>query len=246
VTRSAGQAGFISESDLETELVEHRRSGERLASVLVRMNLATERPIAKALAHQLGFSYVDLADHPPDRAAVPLISKEVALKRNCIAIAVGRNVLTVAPSDTCCCSRWSRTSSSRRATASNRSSPRAGKSSRDPPHVSRQGAGAGCTAGWAREPSTGSQPAPVPGALGASVDVGAIRLGRPPDEDVFEPTAANKPATPELAPIIDMVEVVINSALKSRASDTHIEPTACGTSELLRKATAAVPSRDEP
>jgi hypothetical protein len=99
VTRSGGQAKIISESDLETALVECRRSGERLASVLIRMNLATERPIAKALAYQLGFSYVDLADHPPDRAAVPLISKEVALKRNCIAIAVGKNVLTVAMSD---------------------------------------------------------------------------------------------------------------------------------------------------
>ncbi len=45
------------------------------------------------------------------------------------------------------------------------------------------------------------------------------------DEDVFERTTAVKGATLETAPIIDMVELVIGSAIKSRASDIHIEPT---------------------
>src|SRR5687767_9524829 len=93
------QAGIITESDLQAALVEHKRSGERLGSVLIRMNLATHRQIAKALAYQLGFSYVELAEHPPDAAAVLLIPKDVALKRNCIAVAVEKNILTVAMSD---------------------------------------------------------------------------------------------------------------------------------------------------
>ena len=93
------QAGIITEEDLQTALVEHKRSGERLGSVLIRLNLATERQIAKALAYQLGFSYVDLAEHPPDPAAVLRIPKELALKRNCIAVAVEKNMLTVAMSD---------------------------------------------------------------------------------------------------------------------------------------------------
>ena len=93
------QAGLITESDLQTALAEHKSPGERLGSVLIRMNLATERQIAKALAYQLGFSYVNLAENPPDPAAVVLISKDVALKRTCIAIAVEKNLLTVAMSD---------------------------------------------------------------------------------------------------------------------------------------------------
>ena len=93
------QAGLITEADLESALVEHKRSGERLGSVLVRMNLATERQIAKALAYQLGFAYVNLAENPPDPSAVILIPKDVALKRTCIAIAVEKNLLTVAMSD---------------------------------------------------------------------------------------------------------------------------------------------------
>ena len=93
------QAGLITEADLQTALAEHKRSGERLGAVLVRMNLATERQIAKALAYQLGFAYVNLAENAPDQSAVILIPKDVALKRTCIAIGVEKNLLTVAMSD---------------------------------------------------------------------------------------------------------------------------------------------------
>ena len=63
------------------------------------MNLATEKQIAKALAFQLGFPYVNLAENPPDPAAVVLIPKEVALKRVCVAVRLEKNLLTVAMSD---------------------------------------------------------------------------------------------------------------------------------------------------
>ena len=93
------QAGLISDDDLENALVEHKRTGERLGVVLVRMNLATEKQIAKALAMQLGFPYVSLAENPPDPTAVILVPKEVALKRVCIAVSLEKNLLTVAMSD---------------------------------------------------------------------------------------------------------------------------------------------------
>ena len=93
------EAGIVTETDLQSALVEHKRSGERLGSVLIRMGLATERQIAKGLAYQLGFPYVDLAESPLDAATVALIPMEVALVRNCIVVAVEKNVLTVAMSD---------------------------------------------------------------------------------------------------------------------------------------------------
>ena len=67
------QAGLITEDDLRNALTEHKRTGERLGVVLVRMNLATEKQIAKALAFQLGFPYINLAENPPDPPAVILI-----------------------------------------------------------------------------------------------------------------------------------------------------------------------------
>jgi type IV pilus assembly protein PilB len=69
------QAGLITDDDLRIALEEHKRTGERVGVVLVRMNLATEKQIAKALAFQLGFPYVNLAENPPDPSAVILIPK---------------------------------------------------------------------------------------------------------------------------------------------------------------------------
>ena len=63
------------------------------------MNLATEKQIAKALAFQLGFPYINLAENPPDPTAVVLIPKDVALKRVCVAVRLEKNLLTVAMSD---------------------------------------------------------------------------------------------------------------------------------------------------
>ncbi len=93
------QAGLISETDLQIALAEHKRTGDRLGAVLVRMNLATEKQIAKALAHQLGFAYVNLAENPPDATAVVLIPKDVSIKRVCIATSLEKNLLTVAMAD---------------------------------------------------------------------------------------------------------------------------------------------------
>src|SRR3954469_15910756 len=93
------QQGLITEEDLGTALTEHKRTGDRLGVVLVRMNLATEKQIAKALAHQLGFPYVNLAEKEPEAAAVVLISKEVSIKRVCVAVSLEKNLLTVAMAD---------------------------------------------------------------------------------------------------------------------------------------------------
>jgi type IV pilus assembly protein PilB len=93
------QAGLISEDDLQVALAEHKKTGERVGAVLVRLNLATEKQITKALAYQLGFPYVSLTDEPPDSGAIVLISKEVALKRVCVAVKLEKNLLTVAMSD---------------------------------------------------------------------------------------------------------------------------------------------------
>lgn len=93
------QAGLITRDDLQTALAEHQCTGERVGAVLVRLNLASEKQIAKVLAYQLGFPYVSLTDEPPQPSAVSLIPKEVALDRVCIAVTLESNLLTVAMSD---------------------------------------------------------------------------------------------------------------------------------------------------
>ena len=64
------RAGFDFRQDLQAALAEHRRTGQRLGAVLVRLDLADERQIARMLALQLGLAYLNLADQPPDPAVL--------------------------------------------------------------------------------------------------------------------------------------------------------------------------------
>ena len=226
IGESLRQAGIVTETDLQAALVEHKRSGERLGSVLIRMNLATERQIAKALAYQLGFSYVDLAEHPPESAAVILIPKDVALRRNCIAVAVEKNILTVAMSDpllfTLVQDLEFQTGYRIKQVVATREeiieSIHLSYPDKALIRVTETGTGLeGRDARLAARDGTARA-----GGLGPLMD--GIRFAAGSGEDVFEQTAAVKGLTPETAPIIDIVELVIKSAIKSRASDIHIEP----------------------
>jgi type IV pilus assembly protein PilB len=226
------QAGLITESDLQAALVEHKRSGERLGAVLVRMNLATERQIAKALAYQLGFSYVNLAENPPDVTAIVLIPKDVALKRTCIAIALEKNLLTVAMSDpllfTLVQDLEFQTGHRIKQVVATRAeiveAIHAGYPDKALAKVGTQGG----IAVRDRPRGAGASQDATGGMLSTLIDpiaaAGAALLKRPEDE-IFEPAPGGKGATAETAPIIDLVDLVIKSALKSRASDIHIEPT---------------------
>jgi type IV pilus assembly protein PilB len=209
------QSGSITEKDLRSALIEHQRSGERLGVVLIRLKLATERQVAEALAYQLGYPYTDLATELPDPAAVVVIPKDVALKRTCIAIAIERNVLTVAMPDPLLFTvvqdlefqtgyRIKPAIATREAIIN---AIHASYPERALTRATRRMQGRG-------------HEAPRAGML-APIGSGApIR-----EEDIFEQSALTLPATAETAPIIDIVDRVISNALKSHASDIHIEPT---------------------
>ena len=220
------QTGVITEEDLQTALLEHKRSGERLGAVLIRLGFATERQIAQALAYQLGFEYVDLVARPPDPAAVVLIPKDVALKRNCIAVAVQKNALTVAMSDpllftlvqdlefqTGCRIKQVVATRAEIIEAIQSSYPDQAlariQQEMRPVRVTREERPA-------RGQTRGGMLAPRPGTT---------TLSPVHEDDVFESATPAVAATAETAPIIDMVDLVIKSALNSRASDIHIEPT---------------------
>ena len=228
------QAGLITEADLQAALVEHKRSGERLGAVLVRMNLATERQIAKALAYQLGFSYVNLAENPPDPTAVVLIPKDVALKRTCIAIALEKNLLTVAMSDpllfTLVQDLEFQTGYRIKQVVATRAeiveAIHAGYPDKALARVSNQG---GLSVPGRGRPAGANPDAAGQGGMLTTFVEGAPAAGgglvKRPEEEIFEQAAGAKTGTADTAPIIDLVDLVIKSALKSRASDIHIEPT---------------------
>jgi type IV pilus assembly protein PilB len=221
------QAGLITEDDLRNALAEHKQTGERLGVVLVRMNLATEKQIAKALAFQLGFPYINLAENPPDPSAVILIPKEVALKRVCVAVRLEKNLLTVAMSDPLLFSLVQdlefQTGYRIKQVVSTRG---------DITDAIQTGYPDKALA--VRTAPTGGSDLMVSGAgvpargrpAGPAVDAptGETALARRLEEDVFESPAAGLKASSEAAPIIDLVDLVVKSAIKSKASDIHVEP----------------------
>jgi type IV pilus assembly protein PilB len=221
------QAGLITETDLQTALVEHKRSGERLGTVLVRLNLASERQIAKTLAYQLGFSYVNLAENPPDPAAVILIPKEVALKRTCVAIAVEKNLLTVAMSDPLLFTlvqdlEFQTGYRIKQVVATRAEIVDAIHSSYPDKALARVEPSAGLAVQSNGRHAQTSEDTGSAGTL-ATIAEAAGSSGRRLEDDVFE-QAAGKGASGDAAPIIDLVDLVIKSALKAHASDVHIEP----------------------
>jgi len=92
-------AGLITEHALDLALAEHLHTGERVGAALVRMQFTTETEVARALAGQLGFPYIDLRATPPDPRSMSLIPRQVALERACVAVRADRGRLTVAMSD---------------------------------------------------------------------------------------------------------------------------------------------------
>jgi type IV pilus assembly protein PilB len=214
------QAGLITEDDLRNALVEHKRTGERLGVVLVRMNLATEKQIAKALAFQLGFPYVNLTENSPEPSAVILIPKDVALKRICIAVTLEKNLLTVAMADPLLFSLVQdlefQTGYRIKQVVATRGDIVDAIQTSYPDKA------------LIRTPQAGSDLA-VPtrgrGGQGGRDDEarGDTALAKRVEDEVFEPVAGLKERS-EAAPIIDLVDLVVKSAIKSKASDIHVEP----------------------
>jgi type IV pilus assembly protein PilB len=217
------QAGLISEDDLQAALAEHKKTGERVGAVLVRLNLATEKQITKALAYQLGFPYVSLSDEPPDAGAIVLISKDVAIKRVCIAVKLEKNLLTVAMSDPLLFSLVQdlefQTGYRIKQVVATRSDilDAIENSYPDKALAMYTGPAVGLSVPGVQQRPTGRPGEPSAGSA----------LVPRNDIDVFEQPTVTTAAAREgsdSAPIIDLVDLVVNSAITSRASDVHIEP----------------------
>ena len=219
------QAGLITEDDLQTALTEHKRTGERVGVVLVRLNFATEKQVTKALAYQLGFPYTSLGDEPPDPAAIILIPKEVAIKRICVAVKLEKNLLTVAMSDPLLFSLVQdlefQTGYRIKQVVATRTDILETIESGYPDKALEKYTGGGAAAGLTVLTPQSTQKPGRPG------DPASGALVRRVEDDVFEQPAAVAAAAREgsdSAPIIDLVDLVVNSAITSRASDVHIEP----------------------
>src|SRR5689334_17835627 len=173
------------------------------------MNLATERQIAKALAYQLGFSYVNLTERVPDPMAVVLIPKEVALKRTCLAIGVEKNLLTVAMSDPLLFTlvqdlEFQTGYRIKQVVSTRQEIMDAIEASYPDKALARLNqAGSGIAVQVTNKPSGQAGESSSTGGMLAPIPEQSSLAPRRPEDDVFEQTGP-KGATPETAPIIDL------------------------------------------
>jgi type IV pilus assembly protein PilB len=86
----------LSEQDLERALQVQRNTHEPLGQLLVRMGLITERDRARALGRQWGVPFVDLQPDRLDQAIIGSVPKHIMQRFRCLPISKRGNRLMVA------------------------------------------------------------------------------------------------------------------------------------------------------
>ncbi len=154
--------------------------------------------------------------------AVVLIPKEVSLKRVCIAVRLEKNLLTVAMSDPLLFSlvqdlEFQTGYRIKQVVATRGDIIEAIQTGYPDKALART------TQASSDLAVTGGPAARGRGAAPGVEVPSETALARRAEEEVFEPVAGIK-ASSEAAPIIDLVDLVVKSAIKSKASDIHVEP----------------------
>ncbi|MEA4888373.1 MAG: ATPase, T2SS/T4P/T4SS family, partial [Clostridiaceae bacterium] len=93
------EAGLIEPEILQQALDQQRTSGKRLGEVLIDMNAATEKQIAEALEFQLKIPLIELSKYEVDQSCPLLINEAMARRHQVIPISKEDNTLTLAMAD---------------------------------------------------------------------------------------------------------------------------------------------------
>jgi type II secretory ATPase GspE/PulE/Tfp pilus assembly ATPase PilB-like protein len=211
------EQGAVTVTALEEALVEQRRSGRRLGETLISLEAVSEEQIARALAEQWGYPYLDLTQQPPSTDAVALVPAELAERFRIVPVRQEENELIVAMSD-----------------------PFHYESIRDisfasglpvRPVISAQSAilrtieevyrRKNPIAALVEESARHDEESGVPAAAGDPLQI----LSSAP---LLHETAADVAAQSQAAPIVRLVDHLLRTALKWRASDLHLEPGPAG------------------
>ncbi len=93
------EAGLITEGQLARGIQEHKKSRRRLGETLIKLGYITETEMAQTLSTQLGIPYTDFETAVVDPMAIELIPEKLADKHRVLPLSIERGVLTVAMSD---------------------------------------------------------------------------------------------------------------------------------------------------
>lgn len=91
--------GLVTEAQLLAALDETHQRGSTLGRTLVELGVLTEGQLVKALAAQVGMQFVDLDEHPVDRAALALVPSALCRKYTVLPVALEGGSIVLATSD---------------------------------------------------------------------------------------------------------------------------------------------------
>ena len=94
--------GAITQEQLNIGLAKQKETGKKLGEVLVKAGITTEEAIAVALSNQLGYEIIDLSEVEPDGVIKDLVDERILKKHNVLPFEISPlspNILRVAMSD---------------------------------------------------------------------------------------------------------------------------------------------------
>ena len=77
---------LITEEQIQFALVEQKATGERMGECLMRLGLVTDTQLARVLAAQAGYKYIDLSAFIPDREILVMIPANMAKQKQVLPL----------------------------------------------------------------------------------------------------------------------------------------------------------------
>ncbi|MDP8260240.1 MAG: ATPase, T2SS/T4P/T4SS family [Candidatus Gygaella obscura] len=191
--------GFITKEQLDNALVEQKRTNKRLGDILVEKGAIKEIDLVQVLSEQLGITYVDIDSYIIDRDVIDLVKESTARDFICLPLFLMNDTLTVAMADPLDIGKID-------------SLKRIVKYNLDPVFATETGIKK------AIEKYYGKQ------------NVFADHVGKESTGTPAQKTKSDQEKINELVqqsedkPVVKMVNLLIEQAVKDEASDVHIEP----------------------
>lgn len=93
------ESGLITQGQLKEVLDEQKESGKKIGEMLIEKGYLTSRSMIEVLEFQLGIPYINLAAYPVDPQSARTIPENMARKYEIVPIKVENNTVTLAVSD---------------------------------------------------------------------------------------------------------------------------------------------------
>ncbi|MCC6446541.1 MAG: Flp pilus assembly complex ATPase component TadA [Armatimonadetes bacterium] len=201
-------AGLVTKEQLDQALDEQKKTGKRLGHILIDMGYVTEEDITETWALQLDIPHVYLSDYAVDPDVIQLVSENIARTHSIIPVSRQGDRLVVAMSNPLDVETIDLIQRETRLRVEPLMAPESHVQRAVMKHYTASGNHNGAD-------------------LTSSIDEAIMDISYTPKEtDYYEEDVNEARRQSDQAPVIRMVNLMIAEAVRSGASDIHLEPRA--------------------